>query len=351
MFWMVLIGVAACVAAFRFQKPERWGARTGVDASPERLGAAAREPSPPVPVQEPAPRTAVEADPMAEERQAVAMAGPVIASRLPYLLAKAQQCTDGDGDRNENAWAAFVAKFMRQEIAPHLPHLDEDAPAWAHVWSAINDRVEEFQREQASEAMIVATPIIAQQVEVLARKFDQLSYKDEYGDWEYGDWERAVDDFIERKVAPKVPFMAKGGIAWSMVAEKVDEVVLAHEGESGDDTEDPIEYERLVAEELEAAGWDTHLTAASGDQGADVVAVRDGRRLVVQCKLYSKPVGNKAVQEVYAAKRHQSADFAVVVSNAGYTKAARQLASTTGVVLMHHEALPTINAALGIDET
>jgi restriction system protein len=70
----------------------------------------------------------------------------------------------------------------------------------------------------------------------------------------------------------------------------------------------------------------------------DIIAERDGKRIVVQCKFYSKPVGNKAVQEA-AARLHGRADKAIVVSNAAYTKAARQLAGTTGVILLHHDDL------------
>ena len=48
--------------------------------------------------------------------------------------------------------------------------------------------------------------------------------------------------------------------------------------------------------------------------------------VVLQCKLYARPVGNKAVQEVAAARTFYDAGFAAVVSNADYTEAARRLA-------------------------
>ena len=67
--------------------------------------------------------------------------------------------------------------------------------------------------------------------------------------------------------------------------------------------------------------------------------------MVVQCKLYSQPVGNKAVQEAFAAKNFQGCDVAVVVSNASYTQSARQIASTTGVLLLHHDELEMFNPA------
>ncbi len=75
------------------------------------------------------------------------------------------------------------------------------------------------------------------------------------------------------------------------------------------------------------------------------MAVRAGFRLVVQCKRLSKPVGNAAVQEVAAALRYWSGDRAAVVSNAGFTPAARRLAQATGVLLLHHDALDDLDPA------
>ncbi len=82
-------------------------------------------------------------------------------------------------------------------------------------------------------------------------------------------------------------------------------------------------------------------TPVTGDQGADLIVANEGNQviIVIQCKFYSKPVGNKAVQEAYAAKGFQQADYAAVVSNAAFTPSARQLASTNGIFLLHHDDL------------
>jgi restriction system protein len=66
----------------------------------------------------------------------------------------------------------------------------------------------------------------------------------------------------------------------------------------------------------------------------------NGTTLVVQCKLYSSPVGNKAVQEVIAGRAFENADMAAVVSNMAFTKSARVLAQQAGVDLLHHDELP-----------
>jgi restriction system protein len=85
---------------------------------------------------------------------------------------------------------------------------------------------------------------------------------------------------------------------------------------------EPIDYEKHCALQLEKAGWATRLTATTGDQGADVIASRAGKAMVLQCKLYSSPVGNDAVQQVIAARQFQSADLAAVASNQSFTRSA-----------------------------
>lgn len=61
--------------------------------------------------------------------------------------------------------------------------------------------------------------------------------------------------------------------------------------------------------------------------------------MVLQCKKYSSPVGNGAVQEVHAGKGFLGADISVVVSDATFTKSAKELAGILGVLLIHHSAL------------
>ncbi|PQJ95000.1 restriction endonuclease [Chromatium okenii] len=109
----------------------------------------------------------------------------------------------------------------------------------------------------------------------------------------------------------------------------------------------PIQYEQYCAKILNHTGWRARTTVASGDQGADVFAEKNGIIVVIQCKLYySANVGNKAVQEVYAAKGFYNAHKAFVVSNASYTNSACQLASKLGVFLIHHDDLNRLDSLL-----
>lgn len=117
-----------------------------------------------------------------------------------------------------------------------------------------------------------------------------------------------------------------------------------HEGMS------PIEFEQCCADYLRLRGWESTTTKGSGDQGVDVVARKNDIVLVVQCKKHSKPIGNKAVQEIIAAKAYMQATFAAVVSNQTYTPAARLLAEKTGVFLLHFTELRTVETRLGLPE-
>ncbi|WP_235925038.1 restriction endonuclease [Roseomonas harenae] len=102
----------------------------------------------------------------------------------------------------------------------------------------------------------------------------------------------------------------------------------------------PREFEQHCADALAARGWSVTVGRGSGDQGVDVLARKSGRSVVLQCKLYGRPVGNKAVQEALAGRGYAGADGAVVVSNATFTAAAHALAARTGVLLLHVSDLP-----------
>lgn len=104
--------------------------------------------------------------------------------------------------------------------------------------------------------------------------------------------------------------------------------------------QDAFLFEQWTAESLKKFGWLAKVTKASGDDGVDVVAVQNGLSVAVQCKLYRGSVGNKAVQEVYSGMKHMQLDRAVVISTGQYTKAAQNLASTTGVLLLSEHDIP-----------
>lgn len=94
------------------------------------------------------------------------------------------------------------------------------------------------------------------------------------------------------------------------------------------------EFEIFIAQILRSTGfYNINLTKGSGDQGVDILAEKDGIKYAFQCKRYDKPVGNKAVQEVFAGKFYYHCHTAVVVTNNYFTQSAKELAYENGVVL------------------
>ena len=71
----------------------------------------------------------------------------------------------------------------------------------------------------------------------------------------------------------------------------------------------------------------------SGDQGVDIIAYKRFSKYAVQCKYYSYPVGNKAVQEVYAGGKYYDCDRCIVMTNGTFTKAAISAANKLDVKL------------------
>ena len=84
------------------------------------------------------------------------------------------------------------------------------------------------------------------------------------------------------------------------------------------------------------------LTKGSGDQGVDILASRDDVWFAIQCKLYSSPLGNRPVQEVYAGKTIYGCHVGVVMTNSTFTSGAREAAEKTGVLLWGRDKLAAL---------
>lgn len=106
------------------------------------------------------------------------------------------------------------------------------------------------------------------------------------------------------------------------------------------------EFEEYLKTIFERMGYDVEVTQKSNDQGGDLVIEKDGERTVVQAKFYSSPVGNKAVQEVVAAKSFYGANKGMIVTNSTYTNSAVALAEVNDITLIDGEELNRIRDAI-----
>jgi restriction system protein len=195
---------------------------------------------------------------------------------------------------------------------------------------------------------------VERQIGSLTRRRAQLVRPDAYGKPRIEKWKKEVDYFVTHHIEPSLTPIERSvlGRECAMIrnfieARVEDETQARSASASFHDKMTPAEFELFCADELRQSGWDARVTMQSRDQGVDVVAERDGLRVVIQCKLYARPVGNKSVQEAAAARAHEQAGHAVVVTNNGYTGAAEQLAATNGVLLLHYSDLRNLDEILG----
>lgn len=232
-------------------------------------------------------------------------------------------------------------------------------------------------------------------LDVLANKSEQLCFIDEYGDWNCEAFDLEVTKFVKRNFKKiKELYRLKVDIRYrrfardhgnSKVKFYVPSNCSSNEKTAGnslcylikmcafskndydnklmqknvddseqncatlDDSATGYEYEEYVLKLLTRNGWEAICTKKSGDQGGDILANKMNIKIIVQCKKYSKPVGNKAVQEVHAAKSFYKANKAIVITNHSFTKQARQLAQNLHVTLINDADIINLDKILNIE--
>jgi restriction system protein len=208
-------------------------------------------------------------------------------------------------------------------------------------------------RRLRTSALVKANRVIAQQIEPLVRKRAQLVRYDAYGNLQMEKWAKETKYFVKHNIQPILTAdewsaLVRHGVSLSRVVQ--DRTAAAGKDRSSFKAFSPGfssgEFEIFCAEQLQSSGWQAQATAPGRDQGIDVVAEKAGIRVVLQCKLYSSPVGNHAVQEIVAGRAFEQADYGAVVSNNSYTSAAEQLASASGVLLLHYSELANLENML-----
>lgn len=125
-------------------------------------------------------------------------------------------------------------------------------------------------------------------------------------------------------------------------ASKYDYTLDEGEWEIDDDIDDMDghAFEYWCADLLRKNGFtQVTVTPGSGDQGVDIIAVKDGLRYAIQCKRYNKNLGNKPVQEVNTGKTIYGCDLAAVMTNQYFTDSAIQAAVACGVLLWGRDEL------------
>lgn len=95
---------------------------------------------------------------------------------------------------------------------------------------------------------------------------------------------------------------------------------------------------RGLSHATERALWhlgftDVRLIDGAGDEGADILAVRDRQQWVLQCKFSSRgAIDRKGVDDAERARSRYGADHAVVVTNTGLNASAESRRKALGSI-------------------
>ena len=120
-----------------------------------------------------------------------------------------------------------------------------------------------------------------------------------------------------------------------------EEIIL--DGLSHIDTMNGHDFEYWCASLLKKNNFhDVQVTQGSNDQGVDILAYKDNERYAIQCKRYSKPLGNTPIQEVASGRNIYMCDKAVVMTNNFFTVGAIKAAEANNVELWDRDKIESL---------
>lgn len=103
----------------------------------------------------------------------------------------------------------------------------------------------------------------------------------------------------------------------------------------------PQEFEGWCAARLRQQGYQVTVVGGRGDHGVDLIAERDGGRMVVQCKRWygGRSVGESEIRDLAGAMQHEQASSGMVVTTEQFTPAAVSWAQGKPIRLWNVEQL------------
>ena len=109
----------------------------------------------------------------------------------------------------------------------------------------------------------------------------------------------------------------------------------------------PGGFEAYVAGLFRKKGYRVRQRGRRGDRGVDLELTHaSGRRAIVQCKRYSRPIGPDIVRELFGTLIHERVHHAFLVTTADISDAAREWATGKPMTLIDGPTLVRIAAAL-----
>jgi restriction system protein len=96
----------------------------------------------------------------------------------------------------------------------------------------------------------------------------------------------------------------------------------------------PLAFEEFVKRVFEEQGYTVAVTRRVGDEGVDLVLLRDDERSIAQCKRYRGQVGQPLVREFYGAVLHENAKRGYLVTTGRFSLPAHTWAQGKNITLV-----------------
>jgi hypothetical protein len=101
-----------------------------------------------------------------------------------------------------------------------------------------------------------------------------------------------------------------------------------------------LELEKLAEQVYKRLGYQVQHVGQTGDHGIDVLLVNpNNQKEIVQCKQWSKPVGEAALRDLYGAMMHDQAVRGWIWAPRGFSGPARTWARGKPIVLVDDEEI------------
>lgn len=235
---------------------------------------------------------------------------------------------------------AIMAEYDKVGICPQT--LTEEIDCLVTSFDDVSNPIEFISLTKRSLKLF-----LEEREHVLLEKKRQLIKTDSYGFSDDSLWEKEkskiVENYIYKIALKKVSFPVNSCNAYVMVRvlheamscfdtclnlEGSDEFITNNSKEKGES------YERDCLDLLKENSWVVLTTSSPGDKGVDLIAIKNGIKLVIQCKNWKAKVGTSAVQEVYTGKSIYKADAAVILSETELTRQAMEIAEDLNIILI-----------------
>lgn len=212
---------------------------------------------------------------------------------------------------------------------------------WISVGVYSRSRTEEQMRKELP-------PLIRKHSSTIQRRMQEAVRKNDYGAIVDDQSDSAIMEFIG-SVETSFDANLIRNSAISFVRAEIAKIASEERNMGFDPNSFPsdgIEFEHWCARQISQYGWKASVTKAGGDQGIDLIAEKGGVSVGIQVKRYSKPAGNRSVQEAIAGVGHYRLDRGAVVATSGFTKSAEQLAGSNGIALLSTYDFPNLDRIL-----